>query len=1442
MMKRVVLFLSAILFLCASGFCQSRQSDELFARGVKLYKSGKYQKAIPLFEQCDSLDRHEMDSTNNRIAYAKHWLASCYFNIGDTATAAKLHTAYYTPPVDRRLTIESDSAAYWGDYYYIKGDYSEALKWFDKCRELETAITGENHYYIANDYMSLANTKLNLKDTITAAKYYRKAADIRYVSLGMRSESTCEAASSASYVSMWVGDFTKAKDYMLKAMECRRLLSGTDNDAYLKLIADYDYVLNQLKDWKSAADNRKEELEIRERMAGKENIDYIRALNYYGVYNFRCGQYDASVKGHVEAVSLQEKVLGQYHPDVLTNLNNLFHAYSQMGNYDEMLSIIEREIPIFDYAEKEGLTAKYKMDEGDDIAARKFLYTNYQRGGFFEKALHYAQEYRDLVTQKQGYETESNAEVLKEIGSMLYRMGRYEEALHTDSLALALYTKLKGLEDGETLIVLNNISIVQAASNRFDEALRTAERVLELRRKVFGPNSANVAFTLANIANIHAEAGDYEHGIEVENQSLTMYQQLSGYSSDETKAQHANLALMYKFHGQSLARQLKAAEAEQSFDKALYHAEQCYGTKSTAYADFIYSRAVSEFNLGLKSMAVTHVKEAISIHEQVEGTKSEKCATMLSDLTFMYGDMNDYASYVHYAEQNYAVHEQVYGLKNAKTAKAMMTLGRAYYYCGDKRFMQSDSLYRRALALTRETVGPRSPEYARALQNYIENYNVENWDESKKIEVLAEVVDILEENYGKGADETISPLNEMAGFYIVIGDYKRSAQVLEKLLSMKKQKEGSSMDDLILLGKNLCAALYYDNQVGRIRNYATDVTRQLKDHVQRSFSTMTEQERNLYWRGHSNWFDEHLMSYAKASDDDSLKILAYNALLFSKGLLLNTETRLQQHIMQSGDSVCGKHWSRLKGLRNQLAAMQRPMTAVEGERKAELDHEYHIADSICISLFGDYLSVYKLSPDDSVKKAVSYAPYASAREKVDSIGAIIHQMMMSSLGEDLKKSAALQQQIDDEERQLVTYVSRMGDFLRPEDVDYEDVLAHLPARSAAVEFVCLEDSFYLDKGPSGDPFTNTTTAYYALVLKHGEKSPIYIRLADKKALEAMTIDSVFASSHLGEYVWLPLKKVLSDVTDVYFSPVEPFNTLPIEYMPEASQWNLYRLSSTRELVVHSKSESMKRAVLFGGVRYDLTDYGQVMANRTTDRGARAAMHSIPELPGTLTEVEQVGRLMDSKQLDVEEKIMNVATESSLKSLSGASVNLLHISTHGFYDNNYLSKADYTQYKFNENSYQLNSTLSLEEAMLKQRDEDQLLSRSGLLMAGAANYLYDEDSSMDGGEDGILTAREIARLDFSHVRLVVLSACETALGGLQRGFKKAGAQSILMSLWKVDDEATCLLMTEFYKHWIGEGKTKHEALQLAMKTVRSHKEKGWDDPKYWAAFILLDGLD
>ena len=132
------------------------------------------------------------------------------------------------------------------------------------------------------------------------------------------------------------------------------------------------------------------------------------------------------------------------------------------------------------------------------------------------------------------------------------------------------------------------------------------------------------------------------------------------------------------------------------------------------------------------------------------------------------------------------------------------------------------------------------------------------------------------------------------------------------------------------------------------------------------------------------------------------------------------------------------------------------------------------------------------------------------------------------------------------------------------------------------------------------------------------------------------------------------------------------------------------------------------------------------------------------------------------------------------------------------------------------------------------------------MAGANNALSGKEIPEDI-DDGILTASEIANLDLRGTDLVVLSACQTGMGdiggdgvfGLQRGFKKAGVNSILMSLWDVDDEATQILMTSFYQNYL-KGMSKQEALLQAQKSVR--ETPGFEDPEYWAAFILLDALN
>jgi CHAT domain-containing protein len=193
-----------------------------------------------------------------------------------------------------------------------------------------------------------------------------------------------------------------------------------------------------------------------------------------------------------------------------------------------------------------------------------------------------------------------------------------------------------------------------------------------------------------------------------------------------------------------------------------------------------------------------------------------------------------------------------------------------------------------------------------------------------------------------------------------------------------------------------------------------------------------------------------------------------------------------------------------------------------------------------------------------------------------------------------------------------------------------------------------------------------------------------------------------------------------------------------------------------------------------------------------------------------------------------------ATETSVKVISGTKPYILHIATHGFYFTDTQAKRQ-----------SLLSTIGEDERRSAADLEDKALTRSGLLMAGV-NVLKDKDLPM-GADDGILTAQEISRLDLRGLDLVVLSACKTGKGditqgegvfGLQRGFKKAGAQTLVMSLWEVADDATQILMTAFYDNLL-KGESKREAFMHAQQYLRQCDNGIFNRPEYWAAFILLD---
>ena len=300
---------------------------------------------------------------------------------------------------------------------------------------------------------------------------------------------------------------------------------------------------------------------------------------------------------------------------------------------------------------------------------------------------------------------------------------------------------------------------------------------------------------------------------------------------------------------------------------------------------------------------------------------------------------------------------------------------------------------------------------------------------------------------------------------------------------------------------------------------------------------------------------------------------------------------------------------------------------------------------------------------------------------------------------------------------------------------------------------------------------------------------------------------------------------------------------------------MYRLSTTREVITRTETHpnptkgrekktstnpGEKEIVLFGGVDYNAT----LAANGTppsegtgeaTTRDLQMRGMSAHYLPETKTEVEGIKQSFDSQQHSSDIHIGSDATETSVKALSAHCPKILHIATHGFYFTD--TPATHRQkFRF----------MGQEDFRSVADLEDMALTRSGLLMAGANGTLKRNDPPA-GVDDGVLTAQEISRLDLRGLDLVVLSACKTGLGdlnqgegvfGLQRGFKKAGVQTIVMSLWEVADEATQLLMSAFY-HNLLQGQSKRDAFHNAQTSLRQYGDKSFDHPQFWAAFILLD---
>lgn len=435
------------------------------------------------------------------------------------------------------------------------------------------------------------------------------------------------------------------------------------------------------------------------------------------------------------------------------------------------------------------------------------------------------------------------------------------------------------------------------------------------------------------------------------------------------------------------------------------------------------------------------------------------------------------------------------------------------------------------------------------------------------------------------------------------------------------------------------------------------------------------------------------------------------------------------------------------------------------------------------------------------------------------------------------------------EQKLMQMSQAYGDFTQGLEVSWQEVQQALTTDAAAVDFVAV-------------PLSAERTQYVAYVVRPSWEAPRLVPLFEEQQLR--DVSEQYTTAALSQLVWQPLDEALDGASHIYFAPAGELYDIAIENVPDhratahpvSSRRHFYRLSSTRLLALPHEGASWHSATIYGGLSYSVgvdtlvadhehyetlhprgttADPFPVIAEDSDERGI-----ALSPLPGTQKEAEAIDKQL--KAMGIKTSLLSGAggTEASFKALSGAQMNVLHIGTHGFYSS---ARTTYTA-----------PSAGLPALQVAARVEDEALTRSGLYLAGASTARRTDVTLPEGVDDGRLTAYEIAQLNLSGLDLVVLSACQTGRGdisgegvfGLQRGFKKAGAGSIVMSLWNVDDEATSLFMEHFFAGLKADGTGKQQAFLAAQDYIRNYTASDgshpYRNPDYWAAFILLDAFD
>lgn len=1067
----------------------------------------------------------------------------------------------------------------------------------------------------------------------------------------------------------------------------------------------------------------------------------------------------------------------------------------------------------------------------------------YFQAGDYKKALSGFEKLKNKMSKDGQDNTLNFAYALINISDCHFELKDFQASANTAIEAESVLTKLGETESEAFLKTEINIAIAYASLNDVTKSVEYFQKVLPVMEKLHGTQSQNYKNIVQNIANVYYGQKDYTNSaiyfeklVEICDDSEQMKSDALVYlvgiyitsGNNEKAAKYAletkNLMKKNKLDkteyyfmnlcnlASSYARLGNCEEFCNLAGELLPYVEKVKGRNSEEYKVYVKSTAYGYYKMGEYYKSLPYYNKSLEIIAQSDGTNSLKYADLLGQLGDVYFVIEDYPKCIANCKKAEAIYVSNNAVKTSGYTVCINTLCDAYTRMGN---ITEAATYRDKSANLFSSLDENSLEYAISISALGVKYsNVANFDKALELQMKAAQIfkklkgennntqyarsliniaqiffqrkngerarDFLKRAVDAAPDDDFIKAKVVfinAQINITEGKYQDIIDNSENMLKAWENISGKMSQEYVNILSTVAMAYTSSKQYSK----ATSILKKAYD-ISKEVNSVPESHAYILSQIGINYFEDQDYKNAFKYYSESIKIY-YNELINKFSHMTSVEKE--------------QYWNFFKSCFDNLLVLAIKLPDNLQAQQAAYNVQLISKGMLLSSELQLQKIIYKSNDEKLVEK---YNKLKDIRQEIS---------IIAQTPGGYSKVDSLNLCAENLESELISSSAQYGDVVNYIKVNWQDVRNKLKPNDVAIEF------FYVSK------------VFGAFVLKKDFAAPKFVALRDAD------YENPYETLEMYHNIWQPLEQYISKEGTVYFSPSGKLHTLAIEYAPiDSTQlmsdvYHMCRLSSTRKLALRTMQYVSESVAIFGGVNYD-TDINEMSNQSEKARESMSAdsrtvtafrSSSLSQLrnnlnalylPGTLKEANNIKAFFDSAQYYVEFYSGSEANEENFKNLPDRNFGKIHIATHGFYLDD--------------------SEIHGENALLF----------SGLLMSGCNNSA----KAPQDVEDGILTAREISFLDLRHTDLVVMSACETGLGevssdgvfGLQRGFKKAGVNTLVMSLWPVNDYATQVLMTQFYKN-LSTGMSKHDSFIKAQQHLR--KKKGVT-PVHWAAFIMLDG--